>query len=104
MSTKRFALIDIHSGYVWGIADASDPISAARIVDHNCHEFGRRYEKHSVGSRAERSGQTGYLVHQVDADFDVGDGRDRDMIEATESFPCVAVVLVKDAENPEDAA
>jgi hypothetical protein len=95
---KRFALIDIHSGYAWGTVAAPDPVSACRRIDRDLGEPGRRYEKHSPGSGAKRWGMTGYLVYQTPEGFWVEDGQNPTEIAAVEAHPCVAVVLVKEQE------
>jgi len=96
---NRYAIIDLDSGYVWGVTNADTPEHACQRIDYTLGHEARSYDCHRPGSRAERWGKTGYRVHRVSGDFDVGDGRDRDMIEATESFPCVAIVLVADREG-----
>jgi hypothetical protein len=90
----NYALIDLHSGFVWGVADAASPEDACRAVDT---EVGptepREYEVHGPGSSAARDGQAGYLVHRVPVGFEVYDGQDRGEIASVEAHPLEAVVL-----------
>jgi hypothetical protein len=92
----RFAIIDVKSGFVCGVTDATDPADACKRIDHDAGEYGREYETFSPLSAAlSLEGHSGYLVHRVDADFDVADGQDADAIAAVQAFPRVAIVLVR---------
>lgn len=53
----RYALIDIHSGFVWGVASAATVLDAVKAVDaHVGIAFPREYVQHSPGAFAERAG------------------------------------------------
>jgi hypothetical protein len=90
MTTTRYALIDDHSGYVWGVVDATSPVEACRIVDADGGDEARVYEEHGSGYRL--GGADGYLVHEAPVGFDVADGQDVAQIEAVSMLPRVAVV------------
>jgi hypothetical protein len=92
----RFALIDIDSGFAWGVADAESPAEACRLVDEDFGADGRDYEDHGPDSYADRQGRPGYIVHEVPAGFDVDDGQDKAQIAAVEAHPRVAIVLITD--------
>ena len=97
MTDTRFAMIDINSGYVWGVETADDAVAACRQMDQAIGGVTRDYDEHSPRSHAERRGQSGYIVYAVPTEFDVDDGQDAGQIAAVEAHPRVAVVLVSDA-------
>ena len=97
MTNTRFAMIDINSGYVWGVETAANAVAACAQMDQAIGGVTRAYDEHGPRSYAERRGQSGYIVHAVPAEFDVDDGQDAAQIAAVGSYPCVAIVLVSDA-------
>jgi len=97
MTDTRFAMIDLNSGYVWGVETADDAVAACRQMDQAIGGVDRIYDKHGPNSYAERRGQSGYIVYAVPAEFDVDDGQDAAQIVAVEAHPRVAIVLVSDA-------
>lgn len=93
----RYALIDIHSGFVWGIASAATVLDAVKAVDASAGMHStREYVQHSAGSRADRGGIAGYLVYAVPAGSDCDDGQDEASIAEVEACELVAVVEVRD--------
>lgn len=91
----RYAMIDIDSGYVWGVENAADPVAACRQMDEALGVTGREYEAHGPRSGAGRSGQTGYEVYQAPVGFDVQNGQDQAEIAAVSALPRVAIVTVR---------
>ena len=89
----RYAMIDIHTGYVWGVHDAADPVTACRKIDEDLGELGRSYEEHGPRSGAHRSGRCGYLVYEAPDGFDVHDGQSDADIDRVLTLPHVATVL-----------
>ena len=92
----RFAIIDHHSGYVWGVTDASSPEDACRRIDLAVDpSAARQSAAHGPNSRVLHSGASGYHVYAVPAGFDVADGQNADEIAATEAHECVATVVIQ---------
>lgn len=89
----KFALIDINSGFVWGVTEAANAENACQRIDYDIGERNRTYDTHGPDSGAHRWGKDGYLVYRVPADFEVDDGQDADQIAATEAHPRIAIVL-----------
>ena len=92
---SRFALIDIYSGFVWGVTDAASPIDAARAVDTALNETDREYIEHGPNSGAERSGIGGYVVYEAPEGYDVEDGANPASRAATERLPRAAVIEIQ---------
>lgn len=93
-NTRRYILIESNSGYVWGEATTTDPISAAREVDVStgCGEA-RSYSEHRASSRAIADGTDGYYVYDATgSDVQGDDGQNADYIRAVEALPLVALV------------
>lgn len=88
----RYALIDSHSGYVWGTTDAADPIAAAQAVDAEVDPSaaaGREYREITASDR----GVDHYAVYDATTlAQDVTDGQDEAQIEAVRALPLVALV------------
>lgn len=85
---RRYAVIDIASGYVWGVADATSPVEAAQLVDQEIGGEPRTYEE---VPRGEVSSAT-YAVHEAPAGFAVADGRDLETIRVVEEMRVAAFV------------
>ena len=87
----RYILMDNHSGYIWGDTLAKDPIDAARWIDEQAREYGRRYEECLTLA----TNETGYLVYVAPPDHPaIDDGQDEDQIAAVEDA-CELVARVK---------
>lgn len=93
--TKTFAMIDLNSGFVWGVETALDAVSACRQMDEAIGAYGRSYDEGLASDT--RGGTDGYAVYEAPAGFDVTDGQDVEQIAAVEALPRVAVVLIGDA-------
>ena len=98
IETETYAIIDIHSGYVWGVTDAVSPEDACREIDAELGAPGRGYATFGPNSGAEREGKGGYLVHRVPAGFTVENGQEAAAIRAVEAHRLVAVVLTSEPE------
>lgn len=87
----RYILIDNHSGYVWGEADAASPIAACRAVDSDVDpSVGKKYEEVGTFSNDLVSG---YIVKEAPPSFPpVEDGQDAATIDAVDALPTVAFV------------
>jgi hypothetical protein len=81
----KFAVIDEHSGYVWGVTKAADAIEACRILDADAGEHGRTYT--DIGRGARFDGRSGYHVYRAPDDFTIDDGQDEDQIASVEGLP-----------------
>lgn len=91
----HYVLIDNYSGYVWGEADADDPIEACAIVDRQTGGDPREYEEQMIGN----SSTSGYFVYEAPADWrPVDDGQSQDEIERVTALPLVAEVVCGTAE------
>jgi hypothetical protein len=77
----RYALIDNYSGYIWGVANATSAIDAARVVDTDIGGDPREYEE---VSRFDFANSSGYHVYEVPAGYDVDDGQSRNEIARLE--------------------
>lgn len=87
----HYVLIDNYSGYVWGEADASDPVEACAKVDRGIGGEGREYEVARIGN----STDSGYHVFEAPADWEpVDDGQSQNEIDRVDSL-CRKVAEVK---------
>lgn len=93
--TKTYAMIDLHTGFVWGVETARDAVSACRQMDEAIGIHGRSYDEGSASDL--RCGLDAYAVHEAPAGFDVTDGQDADQIAAVEMLPRVTFVLVSES-------
>lgn len=94
---NHYVLIDHHSGYVWGEADADDAIEACKIVDIEVGGDAREYEEvYSL------YGKSGYHVYLAPSGWKaVEDGQDDDEIERVIQLPLVATVTYRPARDGE---
>jgi hypothetical protein len=85
----RYTMIDEHSGFVWGDAEAENPIEACRALDRQLGD----HENHTytdIGG-ARFNGQSGYHVYLSPEEFtNGGDGQDPEYIKMVESFKLIA--------------
>lgn len=92
----RYILIEVNSGYVWGNAEAADPIAACRAVDESLGAAGRIYEDRGRFGRID--GRDGYHVYEAPAEFQwadgTGDGQSYDVIAQVSALPLAARVVV----------
>lgn len=92
----RYILIENHSGYVWGEADAADPIEACRIVDEH---VGGELREYAEAFYVDTS-RNAYHVHQAPADWrPVDDGQSQSEIERVAALPRVALVTFRKVKN-----
>jgi hypothetical protein len=88
----HYVLIDNYTGYVWGEADASDPVEACRIVDTEIGGEARTYEH----ERIRGSDVSGYFVHEAPSNWTpVDDGQSQREIRRVQTLPIVASVVFK---------
>ena len=94
--TTRYALIDRHSGYVFGVEDATSPAAAA-IACQATFDGDRDWtsEDLPLGDTTDR----GYAAHPVAADWDCHDGQDEAEIATATARPAVAYVHVWEIER-----
>lgn len=85
----RYALIDKHSGYVFGVVEAKDPLAAVRAVDAEDGDGPYDYEEH--GPQARVAGD-GYYVYEAPAGYDCEDGQDDGVIATVSAMPLRAYV------------
>ena len=78
---RRFATIDMHSGFVWWVGHAD---SAADACARSHAETGNTPAE--FVSCSSTDGAATYVVHQVPAGFDVADGQDAGAIAATQAY------------------
>lgn len=78
----RYAIVDVHSGYIWGVQDAANEIEACRLMDENLGEYDRKYEH----------GQGGYMVFIAPTDFECDNGQDEGKIEQVSCMPLAASI------------
>lgn len=77
---RRFATVDLNTGFVWWVGDAADPADAcARSHADTGNAPAEFVECASADALAV------YAVHEVPAGFDVFDGREADEIVATQA-------------------
>jgi hypothetical protein len=86
----RYALIDNCSGFIWGVVEAKDPVSAANAVDREVGVYHpRQYEE---VLRPRYSNESGYLVYQAHDGLEVLDGSSPREIDEVSSLPSVCFV------------
>lgn len=103
-TTTRYIVMDLASGYVWGEADATDPVAAVRAVDAPLAGTPRTYRDRSLAEIT----LDGYAVYAVpdderaawDAAWRQADGTDPDYIAAVETLRLVTYVEAADADLP----
>ena len=94
--TKHYVLIDNCSGYIWGEADAENPIEACQKVDLEIG-CGEPREYHEVFSSELASNETGYHVFAAPNDWvwdPALDDQDQEIIATVEQWPLAAVVKI----------
>ena len=88
----RYALIDSHTGYVWGIATAESPEAACAVVDRDVDPsegYARGYETITARDRS----RDHYLVYDATTlTGEIGDGQDDETIDRVSALPLVARV------------
>lgn len=85
-TTRRFATIEINSGYVWWVGDAVDEIDACRKSDaEGQSQVEGEYRRITASESSNTDG--GYVVYEAPAGFDVNDGQDEDEIAAVSALP-----------------
>lgn len=88
----HYVLMDNHSGFIWGEADASDPVEACIILDQQLGSMSRTYDTVSSFGGDDRSG---YHVFEAPADWEqVEDGRSGTEIDRVESL-CRKIACVE---------
>jgi len=87
----RYAAIDRNSGYVWGVADATDAISAAILIQEigDCARYGAE-----IVSRSDADASLD--LYEIAADVEILDGQDQAAIHQVESGRYVATVRTWD--------
>ena len=95
---NRFAIIESNSGYVWGVVDAEDALSACSAVDSQsgCECGTGQYEPVSVSEL--RSTRGVYDVRFAPAGFAVNDGQNADEIASVDAMPRAGVFGWVDSE------
>lgn len=92
----RYILIENNSGYIWGEAEAADPVAACRAVDANIGTYASTtYEER--GANFQPAFNAGaYHVYEAPADFPkINNGRDGNAIDAVSALPKAAVVTYR---------
>lgn len=94
----HYVLIDSYSGFVWGEADADDPVEACRVFDATTSCEPRDY---APVYRLDNSTASGYFVHKApDGWVPVTDGQDPVEIDRVSALPLVAHVAFRPAGAP----
>jgi hypothetical protein len=86
---NTYAIIDTHSGYVWGVETASDPIAACRALDESIGGVQRTYETGTVSDIAGGA----YDVRIAPPGYVAEDGQDAATIEQAETMPRAAIII-----------
>lgn len=95
----RYILIVNSSGYVWGEADASDPVEACVTINREIGGDEYEYDVSRFGSSVD----SGFHVYEAPADWTpVADGRDGAEIDRVERT-CKKVAEVASRRRDEDA-
>lgn len=89
----RFALIDLDSGYVWGVYDADTPAAACQMSDRDNKAAPRTY---TDTYRSQISGKSGFAVHAAPAGFDINDGQNSDEIQAVSALPLIGYFVASE--------
>lgn len=80
-STRRFATLDLHSGYVFWVGDAESPEQACTLTDVANHASPHEYEECCAIDRDRAT----WSVYEVPEGFDVTDGQSGDQIRLVEA-------------------
>ena len=85
---KKFAAIELNTGYVWGVTSAETPELACSAIQAEA-DGSREASVFVEISKSDASTASGFAIYAVDDGFEVLDGQASDEIEKTESFPLV---------------
>lgn len=87
-TTRRFATIELNSGYVWWVGDAVSAEDACKQSDAESGCPGKS-EYRQVSSGEINTGFSVYAVHEVPDGFYLTDGKDETQISAVTVHPLV---------------
>lgn len=97
----HYVLVEHHSGYVWGEADAENPVEACRKVD--AEHSGEDYEYEIGFANNIKRGEGAYHVFLAPDDWvPVKDGQSQEELARVDQLPCVAVVITRRTPNDDD--
>lgn len=86
-NAKRYATIDLNSGYVWWVGDAESPEQACELSDMEGLDEPRQF----VEVNRSQIDRATYAVYAVPADFTVTDGEGPEQISAVQAWPLVGL-------------
>lgn len=85
-TTRRFATLELNSGYVWWVGDAADEADACRKSDAE-GQYEPEGEYRRITSSEINNTDSGYAVYEAPAGVDVSDGQDEAEIAAVSALP-----------------
>jgi len=84
----RYAMIDSHTGYIWGVEDAPSPVAACAQMDRSVDPSAA--ESRTYREIAASDSDDHYLVYDASGlSVEVTDGQDEAQIAAVEALPLV---------------
>jgi len=92
-ASRRFAALDLDTGFIWGVTYASSPEAAAAVISTEA-DGSRTYCAEPVAVR-DREHAT-YLLYTVPDALEITDGQCPQQIAAVEAGECVGYVRVWD--------
>lgn len=85
----KYAIIDNHTGFVWGQTTAATPIDACQAIDLDISPgILRRYSEISISEASSPH----YIVYETPAGWHCDDGQDQAQIDECLRFPLRAYV------------
>ena len=81
----RYALIDLHSGYICWVGNATTPEMACSYADYDIGGRANIYNRIPESDAQTTAG--GYEVHEAPADYDCQDGQDTVDLDRVNRMP-----------------
>ena len=85
--TKKYAAIELNSGFVWGVTSAETPEAACAAIQSEATGFREAFTFESISKSDANTTAGGFALYEVAENFDVQDGQAIDEIEKTKAYP-----------------
>lgn len=86
---KKYAAVDLNSGFVWGVASAVTPEAACAAIASEADSHREFLDFESISNYEVRETSGGFAVYAVDENYEVQDGAAAGEIAKTKAFPLV---------------
>lgn len=86
---KKYAAIELNTGFVWGVTSAATPEDACAAIQRDADGSRETATFEKISKSEINTSAGGFALYVADADFDVMDGQNPKEIEKTEALPLV---------------